>query len=224
MFHTNLILHHGQSRPVHDLRTLFLKRNSFWKRAMDIVGATVGLILSSPVMLAAVVAIKLTSRGPVIFRQKRAGLGGKPFKMYKFRTMVVGAEGLKKYLLSKNEQTGPVFKMKDDPRVTRVGRLLRKTSIDELPQFLNVLKGDMSLVGPRPPTLDEVPFYESWQHRRLEVTPGLTCIWQTMGRAKMSFDEWVRKDIVYINTMGFLVDLKLLILTIPALITRKGAY
>jgi lipopolysaccharide/colanic/teichoic acid biosynthesis glycosyltransferase len=191
---------------------------------MDFFGALCGLLVFSPLMIAAALAIKLTSRGPIIFKQKRAGLGGKPFTMYKFRTMIVGAESLKKSLLSRNEQTGPVFKMKNDPRVTWVGRFLRKTSIDEFPQFLNVLKGDMSLVGPRPPTLDEVPHYRNWQHRRLEITPGLTCFWQIMGRAKMSFEEWVRKDILYINSMSLLVDLKLLILTIPAVILRRGAH
>lgn len=223
-------MHHGKtvpdpvSRPPHDLQVLFVQRIPLWKRAMDIVGALVGLVVFSPLMIAAALAIKLTSPGPVIFKQKRAGLGGNPFTMYKFRTMIVGAEEIKKQLLHLNEQTGPVFKMAMDPRVTSIGRFLRRTSIDELPQFLNVLKGEMSLVGPRPPTLDEIPFYENWQRRRLEVTPGLTCFWQTMGRAKMSFDDWVRKDILYINSRNLIVDLKLLIRTVSAVITKRGAY
>ena len=203
--------------------TLFARPMPPWKRGLDLLGATVGLILFSPLMLGISIAIKLTSPGPVIFKQMRAGLGGKPFVFYKFRTMINGAEKLKKDLLARNEQTGPVFKIKNDPRVTSIGRFLRKTSIDELPQFWNVLKGDMSLVGPRPPTLDEVPKYETWQNRRLDVTPGITCIWQVSGRSEIGFLDWVRMDIRYIRRIKFLHDLQILFQTLSSVLLRKGA-
>ncbi|MHC4481673.1 MAG: sugar transferase [Planctomycetota bacterium] len=195
-----------------------------WKRLMDIVGATVGLVVLSPVFLATAIAIKLTSGGPAIFKQKRAGLGGKPFSFYKFRSMVPDAEWRKAELTEFNEQTGPVFKMKSDPRMTLVGRFIRKLSIDELPQLWNVLKGDMSLVGPRPPTLDEVPQYDEWQRRRREVTPGVTCFWQVSGRSLVAFPDWVRMDIRYVLARSLLVDLGILLLTVPAVISCRGAH
>lgn len=210
-------------KPVQNAETLFAKPLPIWKRSIDILGVGLGLILLSPLLLIVSAAIKLSSPGPVIFRQRRAGLGGKPFVFYKFRTMVNGAEELKKDLLAKNEQTGPVFKIKDDPRVTPIGRFLRKTSIDELPQLWNVFKGDMSLVGPRPPTLDEVPQYETWQNRRLEVTPGITCIWQVSGRSEIGFLDWVRMDIRYIRDIRFFHDIKILLQTLPSVFLRKGA-
>lgn len=178
----------------------------------------------SPVMLAAVVAVKLSSLGKIIFRQKRVGYGGKPFYLYKFRTMVYGAHKYKSTLLHKNEQSGPVFKIKNDPRITTVGRFLRKTSIDELPQLWNVLKGDMSLVGPRPPTLDEVPHYETWQYKRLTLTPGITCIWQVNGRSEIGFEDWVRMDIRYTKAWSLIYDIKILLRTIPAVILQRGAH
>ncbi|WP_428938039.1 sugar transferase [Fontivita pretiosa] len=208
---------------VHRLETLLIRPLPWWKRTIDIIGATLGLILASPIMLAAAIAIKLTSPGPIIFKQKRAGLGGRPFTIYKFRTMVVDAEALKAQLKSRNEQDGPAFKIKDDPRVTRVGSFLRKTSIDELPQLWNVLIGDMTLVGPRPLPVNESDACEGWQRRRLDVTPGLTCIWQVKGRSRVSFAEWVRMDVAYIRRRTFWHDLLILLQTVPAVLLRRGA-
>jgi lipopolysaccharide/colanic/teichoic acid biosynthesis glycosyltransferase len=208
---------------VHRLEMLLVRPLPLWKRALDIVGASFGLLLASPVMLAAAVAIKLTSPGPIIFKQPRAGLGGKPFTIYKLRTMVPEAELLKKSLMAKNEQDGVAFKIKDDPRVTRIGRLLRKTSIDELPQLFNVLKGDMTLVGPRPLPVSESEACEGWQRRRLDVTPGLTCIWQVKGRSRVSFAEWVRMDVSYIRRRTLFNDLRIIAQTIPAVLLRRGA-
>ena len=212
------------NRPVIGLEQLFIRRIPYWKRGMDIVGAIVGLVLFMPVMLAVVIAIKLTSKGPAIFKQKRVGQEGKPFILYKFRSMFLGAEDKKKELMKFNERTGPTFKMTADPRVTPIGKLIRKWSLDELPQFYNVLKGDMSLVGPRPPTTDEVPKYDNWQNRRLEVKPGITCIWQISARHKSSFEEWIRLDIDYVRRQSFLLDLKILFLTLPAVLSKKGAH
>ena len=211
-------------RPVEGLETLFVRRLPLWKRAMDIIGAIVGLIISSPVMLAAAIVIKLTSRGPILFKQERAGRGAKPFTFYKFRSMVVEAEGRKNELMKFNEQTGPVFKIKNDPRVTRVGRILRRLSIDELPQFWNVLKGDMTLVGPRPLPCDESDASDQWQKRRLTVTPGLTCFWQVSGRSEVGFENWVRMDIRYAKARSLLLDLKILFRTLPAVLSRRGAH
>ena len=168
-------------------------------------------------------AIKATSRGPVFFTQERDTISGRPFTIYKFRTMCVDAEAKKGELRSLSEQDGPAFKMTDDPRVTPVGRFLRKTSIDELPQLFNVLLGDMSLVGPRPLPCDESHRCEAWQRRRLDVTPGLTCIWQVQGRSNVSFSEWARMDMQYIRSRSLMADLALLLKTIPAVIFRRGA-
>ncbi len=208
---------------VHRLEMLLVRPLPLWKRTLDVLGAAVGLVIAAPVMAAAALAIKLTSKGPVVFRQNRAGLGGKPFTIYKFRTMVVDAEAKKVQLKAKNEQDGPAFKIKDDPRVTRVGKLLRKTSIDELPQLWNVLKGDMTLVGPRPLPVSESEACEGWQRRRLDVTPGLTCIWQVKGRSRVSFAEWVRMDVAYIRRRTLFNDLRILAQTIPAVLLRRGA-
>ena len=182
-------------RPVGSLQELLVRRMPLWKRAIDFVGAAFGLLLLSPLFMTVAAAIKLTSPGPVVFKQRRAGLGGRPFTIYKFRTMCVDAEAKKKALRALSEQDGPAFKLTHDPRVTRIGRILRKTSIDELPQLWNVLKGDMSLVGPRPLPVDESEGCEQWQKRRLDVTPGLTCIWQIKGRSEVTFAEWVRMDV-----------------------------
>ncbi len=206
------------------LQSLLLVRTSPIKRCVDVVGSASALLLLSPVMLAAAVAVKLSSPGPVLFRQQRAGLGGRPFTFYKFRSMSADAEARKKELLSRNEQTGPVFKIAADPRITRVGRFLRRTSIDELPQLWNVLRGDMSLVGPRPPILAEVKDYERWQRRRLEIAGGLTCIWQVSGRSSILFNDWVRLDLRYVEQASPLTDLRLLARTIPAVLTCRGAH
>jgi lipopolysaccharide/colanic/teichoic acid biosynthesis glycosyltransferase len=155
--------------------------------------------------------------------QRRAGLGGRPFRLCKFRTMGVDAEAKKQALRSISEQDGPAFKLTNDPRVTKIGKLLRKTSLDELPQFWNVLMGDMSLVGPRPLPIDEQNGVEQWQRARLEVTPGLTCIWQIKGRSQVSFADWVRMDMNYLRRRTLLGDLKILIATVPAVLLRKGA-
>ncbi|MFZ4397640.1 MAG: sugar transferase, partial [Kiritimatiellia bacterium] len=195
----------------------------WWKRTMDIVGSLVGLVLFSWLMVPVAIAIKMNDGGPIFFRGQRAGLGGLPFTFYKFRTMVIDADQQKAALTAQNERTGPVFKMKNDPRITRIGRVLRKWSLDELPQFFNVLIGDMSLVGPRPPTMDEATQYYSWHDHRLEIKPGITCLWQVYARHEASFDDWVRLDIQYARSKSFLLDCKILVLTIPAVLSKKGA-
>jgi lipopolysaccharide/colanic/teichoic acid biosynthesis glycosyltransferase len=195
-----------------------------WKRALDVVGAATGLVLFSPLMLGAALATKLSSPGPVLFVQMRAGLGGRPFRFYKFRTMVVNAEELKEALVDQNEVTGPVFKIKKDPRITRVGQILRKTSIDELPQLWNVLRGDMSLVGPRPLPVSEAEACLGWQRRCLDVTPGLTCTWQISGRCEVEFSDWVRMDIGYTQGCSLSRDIGILLRTVPAVLSQRGAY
>ena len=209
--------------PVRPLGALLRDPLPRWKRLVDVVGALVGLVLTAPIMLVAAVLVRLSSPGEVIFRQRRAGLHGVPFVVYKFRTMVRGAEARKAELLAFNERSGPVFKMTNDPRVTRIGRLLRITSIDELPQLWNVLRGDMSLVGPRPPTLDEVCRYRQWHWRRLAVLPGITCTWQVSARDSVDFDDWVRMDLRYLEHRTLIGDLRLLAATIPAVLSRRGA-
>ncbi len=202
---------------------LLVRATPVWKRSMDVVGASIGLILTAPIMLLAMIAIKLTSRGPAIFKQTRAGLGEKPFEMYKFRTMVVDAEARRKDLIQYNENDGPAFKMTRDPRITTVGWFLRRTSIDELPQLWNILCGNMSLVGPRPLPCNEAEECRNWQHRRHDVNPGLTCIWQVKGRSRVSFADWARMDLAYVTSRSFAQDIKLLLLTIPAVISCRGA-
>lgn len=210
-------------RPVQPMELLFIQRMPFWKRGLDIVGAIAGLLLFSPILLIGGIGIKLTSPGPIIFRQRRSGAGNRPFLMYKLRTMHVDAEARRRELLSANEQDGPAFKIRNDPRVTRWGRFLRRTSIDELPQFWNVLKGEMSLVGPRPLPCDESDNCTPWQKNRLDVKPGLTCIWQVRGRSQVSFDEWVRMDREYLRSVSVWTDLKLIMKTIYVVLLRKGA-
>ena len=196
----------------------------YGKRLLDLLGASVGLLLSSPLLLIAAVLIKLESRGPVIYKSIRIGRGARPFAFLKLRSMVDGAEQHRQKLSHLNEADGPVFKIATDPRVTRIGRLLRVTSIDEIPQLWNVLRGEMSLVGPRPPIAEEVVQYEPWQLRRLDVVPGITCLWQISGRSRIGFQEWMRLDLEYIRHRSFLLDLKILIRTIPAVLSREGAY
>lgn len=204
-----------------DLR---MARYLFFKRLFDIIISFFALIVLFPLLIIVALVIKLDSRGPVIFIQKRVGKDGEEFLFYKFRSMVHGAERLKEHLHHLSETDGPIFKIKHDPRITRIGRFLRKTSIDELPQFFNVLKGNMSLVGPRPPLPEEVAKYTPHQLKRLSIKPGLTCLWQISGRSNISFYEWIELDIYYINYMSFLLDLKILIRTIPVVITGRGAY
>ena len=205
------------------LTVLLARPMPWWKRAMDVLGAAAGLVAFSPVFAFAALAIKLTDPGPVFFCQRRAGLAGRPFKIVKFRTMCVDAEAKKQALRARSEQDGPAFKLKHDPRVTGIGRLLRKTSLDELPQLWNVLTGDMSLVGPRPLPIDEQGGAERWQQTRLDVTPGLTCIWQIKGRSTVTFAEWVRMDVSYIRRRTIWHDLKILFQTVPAVLLRRGA-
>lgn len=194
-----------------------------WKRAIDILLGSCMLALSAPILLIAAVLIKLTSNGPVIFAQQRAGLGGKPFTIYKLRTMVCDAESQKSELRSISEQDGPAFKLRNDPRVTAVGRILRKSCIDELPQLWNVLRGEMSIVGPRPLPVDEAEKCHDWEKRRLDVTPGLTCIWQVRGALKVSFADWMRMDIRYIRRRNLLTDIKLIGQTAIAVISHRAS-
>jgi exopolysaccharide biosynthesis polyprenyl glycosylphosphotransferase len=193
------------------------------KRVMDFLGGTFGCVLAAPIMLLAAIAIKLESPGPVLFRQVRAGRNGRKFVMYKFRSMVIDAESQKATLMHLNEMGGPVFKIRQDPRITRVGRIIRKTSIDELPQFFNIIKGDMSMVGPRPPLPSEVEEYKPWQRRRLSVKPGLTGLWQVSGRNQVDFDEWMQLDLQYIDNWSLWLDIKILFQTIPVVLLHKGA-
>lgn len=194
------------------------------KRLIDIIISLIGIILSSPIMLIVALMIKLEDpKGPIIFSQVRYGQYPNTFKIYKFRSMYVDAEQRLKELQHLNEQTGPVFKIKNDPRITKVGKIIRKTSLDELPQLFNVLKGDMSLVGPRPALPKEVEQYNEYQMQRLLVKPGITCIWQVSGRNNIGFDEWVNMDLDYIQNRSLLLDLKLIIMTIPALLGDENA-
>ena len=202
---------------------LFERSMPLWKRCLDVAAASAGLLVLAPLFALVALTIKLTSRGPVFFLQPRSGRGGRPFLMWKFRSMVADAEGRKKELMAANEQDGAAFKMKNDPRVTRVGKILRASSIDELPQLWNVLRGDMSLVGPRPLPCGETARCVGWQLERLDFTPGLTCIWQVKGRSRVSFADWMRMDVQYNRSHSLAQDLKLLIMTVPAVLLGKGA-
>jgi exopolysaccharide biosynthesis polyprenyl glycosylphosphotransferase len=193
------------------------------KRLMDVAISALALAASSPVLLLSALAVRLSSAGPVIFRQKRSGMNGRVFTLYKFRTMVQDAEAKRAVLESQNEMDGPVFKMRDDPRITKVGKVLRKLSIDELPQLWNVLRGDMSIVGPRPPIPAEVEKYERWQRRRLSMRPGITCIWQVSGRSTIDFKRWMEMDLEYIDNWSLALDLKIILKTIPAVLSSRGA-
>jgi lipopolysaccharide/colanic/teichoic acid biosynthesis glycosyltransferase len=194
------------------------------KRVLDVIGASAALLIALPLLALAAVAVKLDSGGPVFHRAVRVGRNGRKFTFLKLRSMQVGAEELRGLLIHQNIVQGPAFKLHDDPRITRVGRLLRKTSLDELPQLLHVLTGRMSLVGPRPPFPEEVERYEPWMLRRLSVRPGLTCLWQVKGRSDLSFDEWMRLDLAYVDGLSFRLDLRILLLTIPAVLSGRGAY
>ncbi len=196
----------------------------FTKRLIDITCSLIGLIILSPIFIITAIIIKVTSKGSVIFSQKRVGKCGIEFDMYKFRSMVFNAEELKKELVSKNEMSEPMFKMKCDPRVTKIGKFIRKTSIDELPQLWNVLKGDMSLVGPRPSLPQEVMHFQKWMYKRLSVKPGLTCYWQVSGSNKIDYEEWMKLDVKYIEERNIFIDIKLIFKTIVVLFKNTNAY
>lgn len=195
-----------------------------FKRIIDIVGSFLGLLLLSPLFLIVAIAIKVEDpKGKVFFSQNRCGKDNKQFPMYKFRSMVSNAEELLEELKAQNEMDGPVFKIKEDPRITKVGKFIRKTSIDELPQLFNILKGDMSIVGPRPAIPHEVEEYDDYQRQRLLVKPGLTCIWQVSGRNTIGFDEWVEMDLEYIQTRSLWLDIKLIFKTVGVLFGDETA-
>jgi len=214
----------SRSGGTQDLWALLSPPIPAWKRAFDLVLSGILLLVLAPLFLVVAVLIRLESPGPVFFRQKRVGRGGRLFTFYKFRSMHADAETRRAELAGRNEQDGPVFKIRDDPRITRIGRWIRRASIDELPQLWNVFRGDFSLVGPRPPTPDEVCRYELWQWRRLSVPGGLTCLWQVSGRSEIGFEDWMRLDMRYVARHGWLEDLVLLVRTLPAVLSGRGAY
>jgi lipopolysaccharide/colanic/teichoic acid biosynthesis glycosyltransferase len=213
---------HPREHSTSAMEPLFIQPLPGWKRGMDLVGATVGLIGLSPLLLLVGLAIKVTSPGPILFCQWRSGLGGQPFRILKFRSMAIDAEENKRQLLKLNEQDGPAFKIAQDPRITRLGQLLRTTSIDELPQLWNVLCGDMTLVGPRPLPVNETAQCRGWHRRRLDTTPGLTCIWQLDGD-RNSFANWIRMDLEYIRSRSLMQDLRLILRTMVTVLFRKNA-
>jgi lipopolysaccharide/colanic/teichoic acid biosynthesis glycosyltransferase len=194
------------------------------KRSFDIVGATLILFALSPLLVAIALAIKLTSRGPMVYRSVRPGIGGAPFACLKFRTMLRDADQRQADLESLNEASGAIFKIRDDPRLTKVGRFLRRFSLDELPQLVNVLKGEMSLVGPRPLPMRDFDRLDSWHKKRYLVLPGITGLWQVSGRSDLDFDDLVRLDFLYLERWSPFLDLTILVKTIPAVLGRRGAY
>jgi exopolysaccharide biosynthesis polyprenyl glycosylphosphotransferase len=217
-------------QPVGGLPALSVRRASLSggqavaKRTFDLVLAMAALTLTLPLWAVIALAVKVTSAGPVLFRQERVGRRGRHFTMFKFRTMVAGADDMLEGLRELNEADGPLFKLRDDPRITRLGRWLRRSSLDELPQVLNVIRGDMSLVGPRPPLPSEVETYDTWHFERLEVPPGITGLWQVSGRSDLSFSEYVRLDLFYIENWSLSYDLYIMAKTLPVLLSRKGSY
>jgi lipopolysaccharide/colanic/teichoic acid biosynthesis glycosyltransferase len=216
--------HRFSAKRAENLEDLLIQPLPWWKRAMDVLIAGTLLVIIAPFLGCVALLVRITSpEGPVFFVQKRAGAGGRPFNFIKFRTMVPNAEELKATLSEQNECSGPVFKMKLDPRITPLGRVLRKTSIDELPQLWNVLCGDMSLVGPRPPTLDEVVKYDPWHRNRLNTVGGITGIWQVSGRAEIGFEDWMRMDTRYKRMQSFGMDVRLLAKTFSAVFSARGA-
>lgn len=228
----------GDGRPTHAIVLPFRRRREqetagllnasprqlFIKRAIDVIGSALVLLLLSPILVVAMAAIVATSPGPVIYAQERVGRGGRRFRMYKLRSMQRNAHYMKPEIVDLNECSGPVFKIRNDPRVTRVGRVLRRFSIDELPQLVNVLLGQMSLVGPRPPLPEEVAQYGPYERRRLLVTPGITCIAQVSGRSDVDFNRWMQLDMQYIDEWTLWLDIKVLARTVPAVLSRRGAY
>jgi len=201
---------------------LFARHLPWWKRATDITVGSLGLVIAAPVIALGAGAVMLSSRGGPFFVQQREGLGGRRFNIFKIRTMNIDAEKRKEDLRQHSEQDGPAFKMSSDPRVTRVGQILRALSLDELPQLLNVVRGDMSLVGPRPLPVEESTRCEAWQRQRLQVTPGITCTWQVRARNQVPFDEWVRMDLNYLRRQSLLHDMRLLLETGPSIVFSKG--
>lgn len=195
------------------------------KRGVDIVVSLILLVVLAPLLILIGVLVRLTSTGPIFYPWRVLGYRARPFQGYKFRTMVPNADELKASMLARNEMTGPVFKIRNDPRVTPLGRILRKYSLDELPQLWSVLRGDMSLVGPRPPSPTEFAAFAPWQRGKLAVTPGITCLWQVMGRSEINdFNEWARLDLEYIQNWSLWLDLKILAQTVPAVLRGRGAY
>lgn len=224
------LVSHAEVETVHGLPIITYsttQRNVgelFIKRMIDIALSGVGLVLLSPLFLIISILVKLTSPGPIFYRWQVVGLNKRKFTSYKFRTMVINADELKEKLMAKNEMNGVVFKIKNDPRITKIGSFLRKFSLDELPQLFSVLKGDMSLVGPRPPLVTEIPKFKNWQRRKLSVKPGITCLWQCNGRNHIkNFDDWVLLDLQYIDQWSLWLDLKILFKTIPAVLSSRGA-
>ena len=213
--------------PLPKAKDHFRRRRSYMAtaRALDVTVAAIVLLMTAPLLLLVAALIKLTSRGPVLFKQKRAGFAGDPFVMFKLRTMYHGADDDKGLFLSRNEhKDGPCFKIRKDPRVTRIGRVLRKFSIDELPQLVNVLRGEMALVGPRPLPMNEAKTDTLQQRLRMSVKPGLTCLWQVSGRTEIPYDEWLALDIWYIRHQSLRLDFEILLRTIPAVLSTRGAY
>ena len=194
------------------------------KRTIDVVGAAVGLVVAAPALLALMLLVRRHDGGPALYAQRRVGLHGRPFTLYKLRSMRVGADEQQPALAARNEVHGPAFKLRADPRVTPIGRFLRRSSLDELPQLFNVLRGDMSLVGPRPPLPAEVAAYEPWQVRRLSMRPGLTGLWQVSGRSDLPFDRWMQLDLAYIDRWSLGLDLVVLLRTVPAVLSGRGAW
>lgn len=231
-FHVPAAIRRNRARspsvPVGPLADMGLLAASRWqhrsKRFLDVVASALLLVLLLPLMALVALLVVTTSRGPVLYRQVRVGLHGRCFGFYKFRTMYRDADRHREHLEEANEASGPVFKIRRDPRITLVGRVLRKTSLDELPQLASVLVGTMSLVGPRPPLPDEVADYSDRERQRLLVKPGLTCIWQVSGRSDVDFDQWVDMDLAYIREWTPLLDLWILVATLPAVVSGRGAY
>lgn len=209
------------------MQELYQQKSLFYlrvKRGMDVILSSVALVCLAPVFLFTAIAIKAEDNGPIFFQQLRAGKNMKPFKIYKFRSMHVNADARLSEMMKNNEQTGHAFKIKDDPRITKVGKFIRKFSIDELPQLINIIKGDMSIVGPRPILEFQMKECSQYEQQRLVVQPGLTCYWQIGGRANIGWEEWVEMDLDYIENMGLWTDIKIIVKTIPAVFDREGAY
>jgi lipopolysaccharide/colanic/teichoic acid biosynthesis glycosyltransferase len=216
----------NETREITDATVVIKKKRVYQviKRIFDIVASIVGLIVLAPLFLVVAILIKREDGGPIFFIQERTGLNNKPFKMYKFRTMCENAAEMHKFLLEQNELDGPAFKMKEDPRITRIGKFLRHTSIDELPQLLNILRGEMSVVGPRPLPVYETDQMTDYQNTRHLVKPGLTCYWQVMGRTEVPFEEWMELDQKYLEKRSIATDIGLIVMTFRALTAGDGAY
>ncbi|MBD5523910.1 MAG: sugar transferase [Lachnospiraceae bacterium] len=211
----------------HNMREIYQRKSAVYKlikRLMDVLLSAAALVVLSPVFLITAVAIKCEDNGPVFFAQQRAGKDMKPFRMYKFRSMYVNADEKLSEMMKDNEQTGHAFKIKNDPRITKTGKVIRRFSIDELPQLINIIKGDMSIVGPRPILTFQMEECSQYERQRLVVQPGLTCYWQIGGRANIKWDEWVELDLDYIEDMSLWTDIKMIVKTVPAVFVSDGAY